>query len=87
MLISNSSIHKFSAAREVTMEVDAKSAYSEEPRVDKLEIEMDGEVDAHGTETGRTTGASKIDGISVPSIKRSSEIVLDEMVSEIAALS
>ncbi|XP_015080338.1 uncharacterized protein LOC107023991 isoform X2 [Solanum pennellii] len=79
MLISNSSIHKFSAAREVTMEVDAKSAYSEEPRVDKLEIEMDGEVDAHGTETGRTTGASKIDGISVPSIKRSSEIVLDEM--------
>ncbi|KAK6784435.1 hypothetical protein RDI58_017890 [Solanum bulbocastanum] len=87
MLISNDSIHKFSALREVTMEVDAKSAYSEEQRVDKLEIEMKGKVDAHGTEMGRTTETSNIDGISVPPIKRSSEIVLDEMVSEIAALS
>ncbi|XP_006362293.1 uncharacterized protein [Solanum tuberosum] len=79
MLISNDSIHKFSALREVTMEVDAKSAYSEEQRVDKLEIETEGKVDAHGTEMGRTTETSNIDGISVPPIKRSSEIVLDEM--------
>ncbi|KAL3363240.1 hypothetical protein AABB24_012503 [Solanum stoloniferum] len=79
MLISNDSIHMFSALREVTMEVDAKSAYSEEQRVDKLEIETEGKVDAHGTEMGRTTENSNIDGISVPPIKRSCEIVLDEM--------
>lgn len=87
MLIGNNSIHKVSASREVTMDVDAKSAYSEEQRVDKLEIEMEGNVDAHGTETGRTTDTSNIDGISGPPIKKSSEVVLDEMVSEIAALS
>lgn len=79
MIMGNSSIHKFSASREVMMEVDAKSAYSEERRVGKPEIELEGKVDAHGIETGRTTDTSNIDGISVPPIKRSSEIVPDEM--------
>ncbi|MCD7450104.1 hypothetical protein HAX54_003522 [Datura stramonium] len=79
MLIGNSSNHKFSASREIMMEVDTKNAYSEEQRVDKLEIELEGKVDAHGMEVGRTTDTSNIDGISVPLIVRSSEIVPNEM--------
>ncbi|KAJ8531954.1 hypothetical protein K7X08_011877 [Anisodus acutangulus] len=79
MLIGNNSIHKFSTSREVMMEIDAKGTYSEEQRVDKLEIELEGKVDAHGTETGRTTDTSNIDGISVPPITRSSEIVPNEV--------
>lgn len=79
MLIGNSSIHKFSVSREIMMEVDTKNAYSEAQRVDKLEIELEGKVDAHGMEMGRTTDTSNIDGISVPPITRSSEIIPDEM--------
>ncbi|KAF3627253.1 putative DNA ligase 1-like isoform X2 [Capsicum annuum] len=78
MLTGNSSIHKFTASREVMMEVDAKGAYSEEQRVDKLETELEGKVNAHGIEA-RITDTSNIDGISVLPIKRSSEIVPDEM--------
>lgn len=81
MLTGNSSIHKFTASREVMMEVDAKGAYSEEQRVDKLETELEGKVNAHGIEA-RITDTSNIDGISVLPIKRSSEIVPDEMVSK-----
>ncbi|KAJ8532426.1 hypothetical protein K7X08_012349 [Anisodus acutangulus] len=76
---NRTSIHKFSASREVMMEVEANSAYSEEQRVDKLEIELEGKVDAHGIETGRTVDTSNIDGISVPRITRSGDIVPDEV--------
>ncbi|XP_059284499.1 uncharacterized protein LOC132037875 isoform X1 [Lycium ferocissimum] len=82
MPIGNSSICKFSASREVMMEVDAKGTDSEEERVDKLEIELEGKVNAHGIETSRTTDTSNNDGISVPPITGSSEIVPDELALE-----
>ncbi|CAN4084961.1 unnamed protein product [Withania somnifera] len=79
MVMGNSSIHKFSALREVMIEADTEGAFSEERRVDKPEIELEGKVDAHGIRTGRTIDTSKIDGTSAPPIKRCSEIVPDEM--------
>nr|XP_016469803.1 PREDICTED: glutamic acid-rich protein-like isoform X2 [Nicotiana tabacum] len=79
MLSGNSSIHKISASSEVMMELGAKNAYSEEQRVDKLDIELGEKVDVNGIEMDRTTDTSNIDGISVSPITRSSEIAPDQM--------
>ncbi|XP_019255757.1 PREDICTED: protein IWS1 homolog isoform X2 [Nicotiana attenuata] len=79
MLSSNSSIHKISASSEVMMELGAKNAYSEEQRVDKLDIELGEKVDVNDIETDRTTDTSNIDGILVSPITRSSEIAPDQM--------
>lgn len=86
MLNGNSSIHKISASSEVMMELGAKNAYSEEQRVDKLDIELGEKVDVNGIEMDRTTDTSNIDGISVSPITRSSEIAPDQMVSGIALI-